>query len=104
MNAVDQVIELRESLPDHLVWDERERALFGLAANQAADILRLEQDVAEHGVRLPSGRLNPALAEVRQGPATLSRLLALIDVPEAQRPSVVHARRAAEARWNGAAS
>jgi hypothetical protein len=41
------VTAIRDGLPRSHEWDERERALLDLAARQAADIDRLEADIAE---------------------------------------------------------
>ena len=98
----DLVVALRSALPSSQEWDERELALFALAEAQAADIDRLEADIAENGPRVP-GRggevLNQAFSEVRQARVALARILGQIDVPEAISPASLHARKAAEARW-----
>jgi hypothetical protein len=99
MTAVESVRALRDSLPESHEWDERELALLTLAEHQAADIDALEEDIAKHGVRLASGRLNAAAREVRQGRVSLGRILALVNVPGTDRPTVVHARQAARSRW-----
>lgn len=90
---------IRSSLPSSHEWDERELALLELAARQAADIDRLEADVAAHGVRMDGGRLNTALCELRQGRVALARILGQVDVPETASPRSLHGRKAAEARW-----
>jgi len=95
---------IRRGLPPSHEWDERERALLGLAARQAADIELLEADIAEHGARLPDGRLNTALCELRQGRVALARILGQVDIPESTAPRSLHARKAAQARWENSAA
>ena len=95
----DHVRAVRDYLPDGYEWDERERAILDLALRQAEDLEALEADIAEHGVRSPSGRLSTVVSEARQCRVALGRLLGLIEVPATSRPSVVHAKRAADARW-----
>ena len=98
---------IREGLPPSYEWDQRDAALLALAARQAADIDRLEADIAERGVRVPSGRgevLNQAFCEVRQARVALARILGQLDVPEAVRPASLHASKAARARWGRAVS
>ena len=103
--SVRALVEMiRAALPETHVWDERERALLDLAARQADDIDLLEADIAEHGARV-EGRggqrtLNQSLGEARQGRIALSRILNALDIPHTQRPSVLHGRRAAHARWD----
>jgi hypothetical protein len=73
---------IRAALPPGHEWDERELTLLSLAEAQAADIDRLEADLAEQGARIPARggeRLNTAFAEVRQGRAALARILGGID-------------------------
>jgi hypothetical protein len=97
--AVGLVAAIRSSLPASHEWDERERALLDLAERQAADIDRLEADVAAVGVRTESGRLNQALCEVRQGRVALARILGQVDVPDTTSPRSLHGRKAAVSRW-----
>jgi hypothetical protein len=99
---VAMVEEIRRSLPPGHEWTERELALLDLAARQAADIERLEADIADIGVRTASGRLNQAFAEARQGRVALGRLLGLVDIPDDVKPVSVHASKAARARWRAA--
>jgi hypothetical protein len=94
-----RVEAIRGGLPVSHEWDEREVALLDLAARQAADIELLEADIAEHGARLPNGRLNTALCELRQGRVALARILGQVDIPESVAPASVHANKAARARW-----
>ena len=98
----DHVEAIRRSVGDAFEWDGREAALLDLAARQAADVERLEADVAENGPRLSNGRLNTALCELRQGRVALARILGQVEIPESARPASVHARRAAQARWSRA--
>lgn len=72
MSTEAPVETIREALPSDHEWDQRETALLALAEAQAADIDRLETDIAENGVRV-DGRgaevLNQAFCEVRQASA-----------------------------------
>jgi hypothetical protein len=100
--AVSLVVEIRAGLPTSHEWTERDRALLDLAARQAADIDRLEADIADQGVRV-QGRgasvLNQSICEVRQGRVALARILGQVDVPDAPTTRSLHARKAAVARW-----
>lgn len=101
----DLVQRIREALPQDHEWDEREEALLALASAQAADIERLEADIAANGVRVKgrSGEvLNQAVGEVRQARVALARLLGQVDIPESESPASLHGRKAAEARWRQA--
>lgn len=104
--TVAHVEAVRDSLPPAIEWDEREQALLALALAQAADIDRLEADIAKRGVRV-AGRgaevLNQALGEVRQQRVALARLLGQLEIPESVSGRTVHATKAAEARWGKAA-
>jgi|SRR5215213_6888464 len=100
--ATELVEAIRDGLPDGHEWDEREAVLLELAARQAADVDRLEQDIATNGVRLSDDRLNPAIAEVRQGRVALARVLAGVDVPDGASATTLRARKAAAARWREA--
>ena len=73
--SVSLVQAIRCSLPESHEWDERETALLDLAERQAADLDRLEADIAEHGVRLDSGRLNSVFSEARQARSGEGRLI-----------------------------
>ena len=104
MSSADLIATIREALPAGHEWDERELALLSLAAAQAADIDRLEADLASRGVRV-EGRghvLNQSLAEARQGRVALARLLGQIDIPDSVSPASLHGRKAAAARWRQA--
>jgi hypothetical protein len=100
--ALELVKTIRAGLPESFEWDERESALLDLAERQAADIDLLEADIAEHGVRMGSGRLNQAFCEVRQARVALARILGQVEIPNATSPASVHGRKAAEARWGKA--
>src|SRR4051794_10458668 len=93
---------ISEALPDGAEWDERERVLLSMAADQAADIDRLGADIAERGVRVP-GRggevLNQSFCEIRQARVALARILGQVDIPDTVSPAQLHGRKAAEARW-----
>jgi hypothetical protein len=105
--TVDLVVTIRDSLSPDTEWDEREAALLALAECQAADIDRLEADIAARGVRV-EGRgaqvLNSAFAECRMARVALARILGQIDLPDTASPASVHARKAAQARWRRKAS
>jgi hypothetical protein len=96
---------IRAGLPASHEWDERELALLDLAARQAADIDRLEKDMAERGVRV-AGRggdvLNQAFCEVRQARVALARILGQVDIPESLSPRALHGRKGASGRWGEA--
>lgn len=96
---VELVLAVRDGLPESHEWDPRERTMLTLALRQARDLDLLEADIAAHGVRSPSGRLSTIVSEARQSRVALGRLLGGIEMPAMVKPSVVHARRAAEARW-----
>lgn len=80
--------------------------MLDLAERQAADIDRLEQDIADRGTRL-DGRaasvLNQSFSEVRQARVALGRLLGLVEIPGEPSTGSQHARKAAQARWSKAA-
>jgi hypothetical protein len=100
--TVALVAAIRDGLPTSHEWDERDRALLDLAARQAADIDRLETDIAEQGVRV-QGRgasvLNQSFCEVRQARVALARILGQIGIPDTTPTRSLHARKAAIARW-----
>jgi hypothetical protein len=99
---VELVRAVRDGLPATHEWDPRELLLLALAERAAADLDLLEADIAENGVRSPSGRLSTVVSEARQARVALSRIVGGLDVPLSERPSVTHARRAALARWGRA--
>ena len=82
--VVAGVRALRDSLPPSHEWTERDLAILALAERQAADIDRLEAEIAESGVRI-DGRgasvLNQAVGEMRQARVALGRLLGLVEIP-----------------------
>jgi hypothetical protein len=96
------VERVRAALPSTHEFDERDLALLDLAERQARDIDRLEADIAERGVRVGE-RLNSAIPEARQGRVALARILGQVDLPEVGTTRSLHARKAANARWRGAA-
>jgi hypothetical protein len=103
--TVSFVQSLRESLPPSHEWTERDLAVLELAERQAADIDRLEKDIADRGVRV-QGRgaevLNQAFCEVRQARVALGRLIGLVDIPGEPSTGSQHGRKAAQARWKAA--
>jgi hypothetical protein len=104
-STAELVRSLRDSLPESHEWTERDVAVLELAERQAADIDRLEQDIAENGARV-QGRgaevLNQAFAEVRQGRVALGRLLGLVEIPGEPSTGSQHGRKAAQARRRAA--
>jgi hypothetical protein len=82
MSNVDRVRAIRDSLPSSHEWDERDVALLALAESMAADVDRLEADIAATGTRNERGRLNTAIPEVRQARVSLARILREVEVPE----------------------
>jgi hypothetical protein len=103
MKAASRVRALRRSLPPQYQWDERELALLDLAEQQARDLDALDRDIAKNGVRLGETKLNSALMEARQARVALARVLGQIDIPEIGRTSSIHARKAAQKRWQDVA-
>ena len=99
---VEHVHTICGSLPASHEWDERERALLALAEAQARELDMLEADIADHGVRSPSGRLNTVVSEARQARVALARILGQVDIPESLSPRALHGRKAAEGRWKAA--
>ena len=100
-NGTAMVQAIRDGLPASHEWDEREAALLDLALRQARDLDLLEADIAENGVRSPSGRLSTVVSEARQARVALARILGQVDIPDSVAPASVHARKAARARWAG---
>lgn len=96
-----------ENLPLGAELDERETALLDAAARQADDIAALEADIADRGHLVPGARggtvVNPAVPEARQGRTALARLLAGIDFADSSSTTQIRAKKAARARWSGAA-
>ena len=102
VSHLEHVRTIRASLPPSHEWHEREGALLALAEAQARELDLLEADIAEHGVRSPSGRLNTIVSEARQARVALARILGQVDIPESLSPRALHGRRAAEGRWKAA--
>jgi len=77
------------------------------AARQADDLAALEAVVEATGLTVPGSagqpRLNPAVAECRQGRIALARMLGMLGMPDDDdKPMTAasrSARHAAEARW-----
>ena len=90
---MDLVERIRDSLPPTLEWTEADVALLALAAAQAKDLDALE---GRDGLA--------AVRERRQGRLALVRIVGQLDFPAHARSTVRRARRAAQTRWNGAAS
>ena len=103
--TLKRVVAVRDGLPPSQEWDERESALLSLAEAQAADIDRLEADIAKRGVRVKGGGgevLNQSICEVRQARVALARILGQVDISESLAPASLHGRKAIEARWQKA--
>lgn len=87
---------------------EHELAVLETACHQADDVAALEALIEEQGMSVPGSagqpRLNPAVAEVRQGRLALGKLLGQLALPgEDDRPQTASSRtaqRAANARWS----
>jgi hypothetical protein len=86
------VRRIRTSLSDSLEWTETDELVLQLCEMQAADLDRLEA----------SDELK-AIREARNQRLALCRLIGQLDLPQNARSSVLRARKAASARWNGAA-
>ena len=94
-------------LPKGFELDEREEALLALAARQGDDVAKLEALVKRDGPMVVGSAgqpvLHPAVAEIRQGRATISRLLGQLELPDAEEEPRTEAgrraQRAARARW-----
>jgi hypothetical protein len=93
MTAVDHVQAIRDSLPPSHEWTERDATILDLAAQQAADLDRLQGLIAQDGSRIA------AIREARQCRIALGRLLGLVDIPTEPTTATLHARKAAQKRW-----
>ena len=90
-----------------LELDPGEVPLLTAACHQADEIAGLEKSIKVDGLTVKGSkgqvRLNPAIAEVRQGRLAMARLLSGISMPtEAGIPETVRqkrARHAAQSRW-----
>lgn len=75
-------------LPPGWQLDHREEAILDLAAAQADDLNRLERAVRRDGVMSTGSKgqpvLHPAIAEARQSRVAIQKLLAQVDLPEAE--------------------
>jgi len=60
-------------------------------------------DIGERGIRV-GDRLNPSVPEVRQSRVALARILGQVDLPEVGTTASLHARKAANGRWQQKAS
>ena len=89
-------------------FEEHELAVLEVAARQADDVAALEALIVDQGMTVTGStgqsRLNPAIAEVRQGRLALGKLLGLLALPdEFDRPATAASRtaqKAANARWS----
>lgn len=74
------------ALPEGMEFDERESAILDLAVGMADAIEALEQLVEEQGLTVKGSqgqeRFNPAVTELRQQRASLSRMLGMLRIPE----------------------
>ena len=99
---------LYRRLDDQFEFDPGELVRLELACRQADDVSRLEASIAKDGITVlgASGqtRVNPALAEVRQGRQALSRLIGALSLPDetgrATTASSRQAQKAADLRWS----
>jgi hypothetical protein len=95
-------------LPQGWELDEREAQLLQLAARQAGDLTKLETAIDEEGVITTGSTgqvtVHPAVLEARQARLAISRLVGLIEMPDADEKPATAAttrnRKAAQARWN----
>jgi phage terminase small subunit len=81
--------------------DARDLHTLTAACASADTIAALEVAVKKDGEILPSGKLNPAVVELRQQRVALMRLLSAVDLDErpAVTPTQRRASKAARARW-----
>lgn len=97
-----------DDLPKGWELDRRELELLALAARQSDDLTRLEAAIKKEGVMSigSTGQLvvNPAVTEARQARLAISRLVGLLELPDAEEQpattSSVRSRKAANARWS----
>lgn len=77
---------LEGALPEGMEFDERESAIIDLAVGMADSIEALEDLVADQGLTVVGSqgqeRFNPAVTELRQQRATLSRMLGQLRMPD----------------------
>jgi hypothetical protein len=90
---------IHEGLPPGVELDEREEALLAAAGEQANAIAALEADIHKRGYMIDGTRLNPAVAEARQGRLALGRLLGGLDLPSSESLTSLRASKAANTRW-----
>lgn len=98
---------VQAGLPDGWELDEREVEMLDLAARQADDLERLEKAIAKTGAMVigSTGQpvVNPAIPEARQARLAISRLLGVLQLPDAddslRSASSERARKAARVRW-----
>lgn len=89
-------------------FESGELVILETAARQADALAALEAVVAESGLMVAGSagqpRLNPAVAECRQGRIALARMLGMLGMPDDEdKPMTAasrSARHASEARWN----
>lgn len=87
---------------DAFDFDRQELELLAEACRQMDELEALAAAIAEHGPMVGGSqgqpRVNPALAEARNGRAALRRMLAALDLPEVPADGATGASAAAEAR------
>lgn len=91
------------SLADDFELDERDLITLTDAARIADTIAELDSSIRERGAVLDTGKVNPAVVELRQQQVALMRLLASVKVDDSRRAMTPTQRRASEAaavRWN----
>jgi hypothetical protein len=95
-------------LPSDCELDARGLSILALAARQVDDVAALERALRRDGETVPGSqgqpRLNPMIAEIRQGRFTVARLLGELDLSDADaEPRSARSRRvqaAVNARWD----
>ncbi|GGK48465.1 hypothetical protein [Nocardia camponoti] len=94
------VDSIRRDLGDGIELDQRDLAILALVEATANDIARLE--TAAEQVLTDSGKLNPAMTELRLARAQLARLVGSLKLTADELPAPKSARHqyAANARWH----
>lgn len=95
-------------LPAGWAFDGRDLAALEQACRQADVVAELEKQIETRGLFVRGSqmqsRLNPAVAEVRQGRLAVGQLLGRINMPDVdeakpESAATVRAKKAARARW-----
>ena len=97
------------ALPPDWEYDQRELAILEAAARQGDDNAALQRAIKRDGATVTGSigqrKLNPAMAELRQGRLALSRLLGELSLPDeasekGQTAAGQRGLRAAKVRWD----